>query len=86
MFTTIFYAIRWLFLGPFYLLFILMRDMVLLFRILNILEGCRTHFNLENELEEESEDEDMVVRCFNEARSTAIDYYLEIKKSILMSQ
>ena len=75
LFTTIFYTIIWIFFGVGYILFMAFYDLYSLFNILTMLEGCRKHFDLDNDLDEEEEDLDMIVRCYNDAREVAIQHY-----------
>lgn len=82
LFTTIFYTVRWIFLGPFYALFILFRDFINFFKILTMLRGCRAAADLADELYTEPIDEDLEVRLYNEAREIVIEHYFETKKEL----
>lgn len=82
LFTTIFYTARWIFLGPFYSLFLLLRDFIYFFKILTMLRGCRAAADLADELYTEPIDEDLEVRLYNEAREIVIEHYFEVKKEL----
>jgi len=78
LFTKAFNAAIWVFAGIPITLFIVASDVYNYVKILSMLEGCKGHQGIRDELEEEEASEDIILKAYQEARNTAIEMYKEI--------
>ena len=82
MFLTVGYTMLWIWTGPVFLLFFVLRDVRCMFSILAMTSGCRANFGIKDEILDEDADENEEIRLYNEARAVCMVEYFKIRKSL----
>lgn len=79
---TVWNIFAWLFAGPFYIIFFILRDTWYLFRIFTMHDGCRAYHNKADSFMSDKPSIMVEVNCFNEARNIVInEYHTALKKA-----
>ena len=76
----------WLFSGPFFILFWILRDITYFVRILSMHEGCRHALALPDSGDNEKTEPDVLATAFNQAREIVIEKYFERRKEVIKNK
>ena len=80
LFTIMFHCVAWFLSGFFFTLFLVLRDIYYLVKILLMHQGCRQAMGLTDELTDTEIDREIKLKVYNEVRETVIEMYLELRK------
>ena len=83
MFTSIGNTLAWIIIGLPYTMAIVLMDVKLLLKILSMHDGCKFANKKDEDFPKDKDEDEKMMQLFNDARETAIESYLEVKKEIM---